>query len=305
MRNALLAITEELRRLKQAGGTGVVVSEASIELLRKFVRRRAESAGTRTEPQPQIQMPAAPQQVVLPTQKISVPVMRPTAAPQQKIPDVTLPEDMDKAHQWAWLREQINTNPVCQANVRTGKQLVIGHGNLDADLMFVGEAPGADEEDQGKPFVGPAGQLLERMIKGMGLSRDQVYIANILNWRPRIAGQPIDGVQIGNRAPEPDEMALCMPFLRAQIAIVKPKLIVALGLTAGRGLLGHDAFKTLGEIRGRWNHFEGRPVLVTYHPSYILRNSTNRSKRAIWEDLLKVMEKAGMPISEKQQNYFL
>jgi DNA polymerase len=142
------------------------------------------------------------------------------------------------------------------------------------------------------------------MIQGMGLQREQVYIGNIMNWRPEMPVGP-GGVQVGNRPPTPAEMNFCLPFLRAQLEIVQPQLIVALGATAAGGLLGAGTFKTLGEIKGRWHEFGGRPVMVTYHPSYILRNNSNRSKRGIWEDLLQVMARSGLPISEKQRNYFL
>ena len=156
---------------------------------------------------------------------------------------------------------------------------------------------------QGEPFVGPAGQLLTRMIQGMGLKREQVYIGNIMNWRPEMSAGT-GGVQVGNRPPTPEEMNFCLPFLRAQLQIVQPQVIVALGKTAAEGLLGPGSFKAVGDIRGRWNTFAGVPLMVTYHPSYILRNQSNSSKRAIWEDLLKVMERVALPISEKQRNYF-
>jgi DNA polymerase len=188
--------------------------------------------------------------------------------------------------------------------VRTGKKVVLGVGSLDAKIMFVGEAPGAEEEIQGEPFVGPAGQLLTKMIQAMGLKRSDVYIGNIMNWRPQmpnVAGRE----QVGNRPPTEEEMRYCLPFLRAQIEVVNPDLLVALGSTAAQGLLGFGSFKALGDIRGKWHEFAGKPLMVTYHPSYILRNQSNRSKRMIWEDLLKVMERATLPISEKQRGYFL
>ena len=170
--------------------------------------------------------------------------------------------------------------------------------------MFVGEAPGADEEIQGEPFVGPAGQLLTKMIAAMGLSRAEVYIGNIMNWRPQLP--TTEGRdQVGNRPPTEDEMRYCLPYLRAQIEVVDPELLVALGSTAAQGLLGFKSFKTLGEVRGRWHDFAGKPLMVTYHPSYILREPTNRKKRLIWDDLLKVMERAALPISDKQRGYFL
>jgi len=214
-----------------------------------------------------------------------------------------LPEG-DKATRMAWLKEKVLKDDVCCAHVRPGKKVVLGVGNLDAQIMFVGEAPGAEEEVQGEPFVGPAGQLLTKMIGAMGLRREDVYIGNIMNWRPEMALNA-SGVQYGNRPPTAEEMAYCLPNLRAQIEIVNPRLIVALGATAAAGLLGAGSFKALGEVRGKWKEFAGKPLMVTYHPSYILRNQSNRSKRMIWEDLLKVMERAELPISEKQRGYFL
>jgi DNA polymerase len=201
------------------------------------------------------------------------------------------------------LRDHVFADPVCQGQLRRGKRLVFGAGSLDASIFFVGEAPGAEEELQGEPFVGPAGQLLTRMIQAMGLSRDSVYIGNIMNWRPQIptiAGEE----QVGNRPPTAAEMAYCLPYLKAQVEIVAPKLIVALGKTAVDGLLGQDRFKTLSEAKGRWFDYSGVPLMVTYHPSYLLRNQSNAAKRAAWEDLLKVMERAELPISDKQRAFF-
>jgi DNA polymerase len=209
----------------------------------------------------------------------------------------------NKAARWAWLNERVVNDPTCRAHVRPGKRVVLGVGSLDARIMFVGEAPGADEEVKGEPFVGPAGQLLNRMLAAAGLRREDVYIGNIMNWRPEMPAGP-EGIQVGNRPPTAGEMAYCMPHLLAQIEIVAPVLLVALGATAAQGLLGPGTFKALGEIRGQWREFQGRPLMVTYHPSYILRNPTNRSKRLIWEDFLKVMERAGLPISDRQRGYF-
>jgi DNA polymerase len=142
------------------------------------------------------------------------------------------------------------------------------------------------------------------MIAATGLRREEVYIGNIMNWRPRL---PLGsgGVQSGNRPPTPEEISYCLPYLRAQIEVVNPEMLVALGATAAQGLLGFGSFRALGELRGQWREFSDRPLMVTYHPSYILRNPTNRSKRLIWEDFLKVMERASLPITEKQRGHFL
>jgi DNA polymerase len=224
-------------------------------------------------------------------------------------PVFTLPEG-DKATRWAWLRDRVLGDPVCRAHVRPGRKVVFGVGSIAAQIMFVGEAPGADEEVQGEPFVGPAGQLLTKMIQAMGLPREQVYIGNIMNWRPELP-PGADGRQYGNREPTEEEMAYCLPYLRAQIDVIAPAILVALGSTASKGLLGMRAFKTLGEVRGRWHEYCGRPLMVTYHPSYLLRKETEsklgerRAKRAAWEDYLLVMERAGLPISPKQRGFFL
>ena len=295
MRLALNAITDELRRLKASGVDSVMVSEEGLAALKKGLRDAPKAA-----PAPEASRPAAaPAPVRAPAQPREVPK---SAAPVPP-PVVTLPEG-DKATRWQALKQMVENDPVCRAKLRPGKKAVLGVGSLEASIFFVGEAPGAEEEVQGEPFVGPAGQLLTRMIAGMGLSRPEVYIGNIMNWRPDLPVGP-DGVQSGNRPPTDAEMAHCLPYLRAQLDIVGPSLIVALGATAAKGLLGPKSFGALGEVRGKWHDFGSRPLMVTYHPSYILRNPTNRTKRLIWEDLLKVMERAKLPISDKQRGFFL
>ena len=164
--------------------------------------------------------------------------------------------------------------------------------------MFVGEAPGADEDIQGEPFVGRAGQLLTRIIETMGLKRDSVYIANILKCRPDTPGQPA-----GNRKPTAEEMQTCIPFLHEQIDLICPKVLVALGGTAVEGLLGKTSGIT--RLRGNWQTYRGIPLMPTYHPAYLLRNAAPTEKRRLWEDMLQVMERLGMKISERQRNFFL
>ena len=176
---------------------------------------------------------------------------------------------------------------------------VPGQGNPDSpDIMFIGEAPGADEDEQGEPFVGKAGQLLTKIILTMGLTRDTVYIGNILKCRPDTPDQ-----SAGNRKPTPDEMNTCIPYLHEQIDLIRPKVIVALGATAVEGLLG----KTIGitKLRGNWKTYRGTPLMPTYHPAYLLRNQALSEKRRVWEDMLEVMEKLALPISEKQRKFFL
>ncbi|MDR1528478.1 MAG: uracil-DNA glycosylase [Puniceicoccales bacterium] len=213
-------------------------------------------------------------------------------------PKVILPQG-SKLEQYEWLRNRVLNCEECKKHVRPGKKIVFGIGNVDADILFCGEAPGADEEIVGEPFVGRAGQLLTKIILAMELSRSDVYIANIMNWRPEMP------TAVGNRPPTQEEMEFCLPYLLAQIEIVQPKVIVALGATAVSGLLGHDPTRRMHDVRGKWATFANTPLMVTFHPSYLLRNNTNAAKRVVWEDMLEVMKKLHMPINEKQQNYFL
>jgi uracil-DNA glycosylase family 4 len=306
MRLALQALTEELRRLKQSGVKKVTVSDTSLASLRKLVAEQSMAAPVprAVEAKASPPMPAPVQENAGRSTSQDTPRSAPSPANALPAsPTVNLPKG-DKQTRWTALRDQVFKDPTCVANVRPGKKVVLGVGSLDAKIMFVGEAPGGEEEIQGEPFVGPAGQLLTKMIQAMGLKREEVYIGNIMNWRPQL-GVSGGGEQVGNRPPSEEEMRYCLPYLRAQIEVVNPDLLVALGSTAAQGLLGFGSFKALGEIRGRWREFGGKPLMVTYHPSYILRNQSNRSKRMIWEDLLKVMERAGLPISAKQQGYFL
>src|ERR1700731_1638787 len=179
------------------------------------------------------------------------------------------------------VRDRVSICTKCPHLVRTRTQTVFGVGNADADLMFVGEAPGADEDAQGEPFVGRAGQLLTKIIRAMGFAREDVYIANILKCRPDTPGSAY-----GNRAPTPREMQTCRPYLMEQIDIIQPKVIVALGAVAVEGLLGTRA--PMRELRGRWDSFNGTPLMVTYHPAYLLRNQSPSEKRKVWEDMMQV-----------------
>jgi len=329
MRASLTALTEELRRLKASGVREVSVLPETVERLRSALAKRKTAEPESAASLAAAHVDASPTRVThsgakpevttlpaVPTISHETPQLNPSPepvpAPIRQTKSVvfrearfTLPAEGTKADRLAALREIVLDDETCRAHLRPGKQVVFGVGNPEAQIVFVGEAPGAEEERQGEPFVGPAGKLLTKMIQAMGLEREQVYIANIMNWRPKMPTENASGEQVGNRPPTPEEMAYCLPFLRAQLEIVAPQVIVALGATAARGLLGHDSFKALGELRGKWREFAGCPLMVTYHPSYILRNQSNRSKRVIWEDFLKVMERAALPISEKQRGYFL
>lgn len=182
------------------------------------------------------------------------------------------------------IREDIGDCTRCRLHKQGRKQIVFGVGNPKADLMFIGEAPGADEDQQGEPFVGRAGQLLNNMIKAMGLRREDVYIANIIKCRPP-----------NNRTPERDECDTCSPFLFRQIEVVKPKVIVALGAVAAKTLLAVNS--SMAELRGRWYDFRNTKLAVTYHPAFLLRDP--RQKKETWKDLQMVMKDLGLEIPAK------
>ncbi len=215
---------------------------------------------------------------------------------RQPSPAVSRPNG--QAELLAPIRARVSVCTKCPHLAASRTQTVFGVGNPDAELMFIGEAPGAEEDAKGEPFVGRAGRLLTRIIETMGFTRDEIYIANVLKCRPDMpAGSS------GNRPPTPQEMATCLPYLSEQIEIIRPKVIVALGATAVEGLLGTRG--TMRDLRGKWHSHQQTPLMITYHPSYLLRNQSPAEKRKVWEDMLLVLERLGRPISEKQQRYFL
>ena len=217
---------------------------------------------------------------------------RPMAAP-------TLPPSGTKAERLAALRAETLQCQICPHLAKSRTQVVFGVGDPEARLMFVGEAPGADEDEKGEPFVGLAGKLLTKMLTAMELTREQIYIANVLKCRPDMPGSTS-----GNRKPTRTEMEACLPYLRAQVAIIAPVVIVALGATAVEGLFGPQK-TTISRLRGTWMELDGVPVRPTFHPSYLLHNQNLALKRLVWEDLLSVMERLPLPISEKQRGFFL
>jgi uracil-DNA glycosylase family 4 len=223
------------------------------------------------------------------------------ASPRQartSLTDRQLKSAQNKAESLTSVRERVRACTKCAHLACSRTQTVFGVGNPDADLMFIGEAPGVDEDQQGEPFVGRAGQLLTRILKAMNFAREDVYIANILKCRPDTPRG-----SFGNRPPTPKEMQTCRPYLVEQIEIIQPTVLVALGAVAVEGLLGRRG--TMRELRGRWHTYDDIPLMITYHPAYLLRNQALSEKRKVWEDMLQVLERLNQPISERQQRYFL
>lgn len=197
--------------------------------------------------------------------------------------DSALPVIQDKPVALKAISEDIGDCTRCRLH-KGRKNIVFGVGNINADLMFVGEGPGADEDEQGEPFVGRAGQLLNNMISAMGLKRQDVYIANVVKCRPP-----------GNRNPEKDESDTCGPFLLRQIEVIRPKVIVALGAVAAKYMLAIN--DSMANLRGRWYEFKGAKLAVTYHPAYLLRDP--RQKKEAWKDLQMVMKYLGLKPSAR------
>jgi len=290
------ATIQHLEDLKSRDVRHVAVSSETLRALSQPV-----SAPLPKPASPPVANPPIQSAIRHPPPAISAPVAeQPTllALPGETVPASAPLDPQAKAAAFAALRQRALACVKCAHLASSRKNVAFGVGSIDAQLMFIGEAPGADEDEQGEPFVGKAGQLLTKIIQATGLSRADVYIANILKCRPDTPGQ-----SAGNRKPTSDEMATCIPYLHEQIDLIRPRVIVALGATAVEGLLG----KTLGitKLRGTWKTYRGTPLMPTYHPAYLLRNQAMSEKRKIWEDMLAVMEKLEMPISEKQRRFFL
>jgi uracil-DNA glycosylase family 4 len=225
-----------------------------------------------------------------PARKVELPKTTPVAVPPSKIdllpkpPAPSLFESMTKISGDTLLkiREDLGECTRCKLH-KTRHSIVFGDGNPKAQLVFVGEGPGHDEDMQGLPFVGRAGKLLTQMIEAMGLQRKDVYICNVVKCRPP-----------ENRQPEKDEVAECSPFLMRQIDAIAPKVIVCLGSTAAQTIL--ETNRGISQFRGQWLEFRGRKLMATYHPAYLLRNPSAKSE--VWKDLQKVMAELGLEVKK-------
>lgn len=269
----------------------------------------AESANKFSAATPSSALTPASAPASAPPQIFSPPSSPPSAAPVVFVPPPRVQPNLEpltgpalslgeKMRALAELRARAEQCQLCPHLAAARRSVVFGTGNPEAALMFVGEAPGADEDAQGEPFVGAAGQLLTKMIQAMGFAREVVYIANILKCRPDTPGQ-----SFGNRKPEAAEMDTCIPYLWSQIETIRPRVLVTLGVTATQGLLGVS--QGINQMRGRWQDYRGIPVMPTFHPSYLLHKPDLSEKRKVWEDMLLVLEKLDLPISDKQRGFFL
>ncbi len=301
----LHASAEALARLARTRGAVGALSPVSLAVRETAPEQPARAAAARN-PQPQYseRAPISERAPMLDSVPASAP---PTDAPAAELPQLVVrpvravrPLDAggeSRAQRLAALREPVMVCTKCPNLVTTRTQVIFGSGNPEAELMFIGEAPGEEDDLEGEPFSGPVGTLFTKIIEAMGYQRQDVYISHVVKCRPRMLGG-----ETGTRKPSPEEMHTCLPYLKQQIEIIQPLVLVALGATVMEGLLGQT--QPMGRLRGRWHEFEGIPMMATYHPAYLLRNQALGEKRKVWEDMLLVLERLERPISEKQRNFF-
>ena len=267
--------------------------------IKLFYRDRGSPAAQNREPDPQsaatAHFPARvfqkeetlPKSSGKPAFQMTVPVTAPVSPKTPSLPVVAGPslfEAVDKIADDTLLKVREDLGECTRCKLHSSRHtIVFGDGNPKAELVFVGEGPGADEDAQGLPFVGRAGRLLTQMIEAMGLQRKDVYICNVVKCRPP-----------GNRQPEEDEVSTCSPFLFRQIDVIAPKVIVCLGAVAAKTLLQTN--RGISQFRGEWLEFRGRKLLATYHPAYLLRNPPAKSE--VWKDLQKVMAVLGLEVKK-------
>lgn len=294
---AIEALKTVLEREKESGTKKLSLSTESLQQLHQLPGQLQAQAALSRQAQAKPEIPAST--------SIRVEEANPVQAAPATVHKAVGREDAAAAI--ASLAAEAEQDQDCRGLGTLRDVMVFSVGSPTADLMFVGEAPGFEEERQREPFVGPAGQKLTQIIKAMGLRRpEDVYISNIVKFRPLDGDARFQGQR--NRKPSPVEMGASVKYVRAEIEIVKPKVIVALGATAAEGLL--EISGSISRLRNQFHDLGGIPVMVTYHPSYVLRQESKSpdggkaDKRKVWEDMLKVMEQVGLPISEKQRGFF-
>lgn len=284
-------LIEYLRELEARGQKYVSVDDDARKILREFYMRAHSGSGKNV----QGEVPARPAEPISPASARQA--QAPAAEKVMPGSDTLTAKGSSAAEKIDSIKRQASKWPAVEALDSLRKTMVFSVGNPEADIMLVGEAPGYDEERLREPFVGKAGQKLNGILKAMGLERNDVYLSNIVKFRPAMPNQTTN-----NRKPSREEMDACMPFIREEVRIVAPKVIIALGGTAAQGLL--DTEDSVASMRGKFHDYAGIPLRVTYHPSYILHNEATSEKRKLWEDMLAVMDLLHMPVTDKQRGYF-
>jgi len=302
---ALDILLEELKRQKAAGVRRVSITAESLAALRSLAGTPAPAAAPVLAPAPAraVAAPVAVRPAVTPAPARPV---TPVAAPPKPAAVVSAPPIPDppiftlaagtKAERMQALRQLVDACAETKKHLVAPQRALLGHGSLDAKVVFVGEAPTLGEMEAGQAFAGEAGELLQKILAAAAISPADCYFAPVMTWRPE------PPTQYGKRPPNARELAFNLPYLRAQIDVVAPRAVVALGAQAFEAL--HGRTPSITQARGQWFDLAGVPLLATFHPNYLLHSPSAAAKRTVWEDFLLLMEKLGLPISEKQRGFF-
>jgi DNA polymerase len=294
---ALDALLEELKRQKAEGVRRVSVSNESLEALKRLSGQPAPAEPVRTPAPSPVRPAVAPTAAaarpvsVTPVKPAVVVAARPVADP----PVFTLAAGT-KQERMQELARLVRSCAETKKHLVGTQAPLLGHGSLDAKVLFVGDAPTAEEMEAGRVFAGPAGEVLGKILTAAAMTEADYYLAAVTVWRPE------PPTAYGKRPPTARELAFNLPYLRAQIDVIRPKIVVALGAQAFEAL--HGRTLSISEARGGWFDLDGIPMMASWHPNYLLHNSSVSLKRTFWEDFLQVMEKAGLPITEKQRGFF-
>ena len=290
---ALDILLEELKRQKAAGLRRVSVSDEAVATLKALAGApvaapaavaKSEHLAAAAVSRPSAPLPVAPKPAAV------APAMVIADAPIFTLPGGTKSERMQA------LRQLVDACAETKKHLTVSHRALLGHGSLDAKVVFVGEAPSLEEMEAGQAFAGASGELLQKILGAAAISPSEYYLAAVMVWRPE------PPTQYGKRPPTARELAFNLPYLRAQIDVVAPRIVVALGAQAFEAL--HGRTPSITQARGQWFDLSGVPLMPTYHPNYLLHNPSASAKRAVWEDFLLAMEKLGLPISEKQRGFF-
>ena len=304
---ALDILLEELKRQKAAGVRRVSITADSLAALKALAGTPAAPAAApspapaKAAPVPAPARPAAAPSTapVRPVTPVAAAAPKPAVAvPTAPIPDApifTLAAGT-KAERMQALRQLVEACAETKKHLVAPQRPLLGHGSLDAKVVFVGEAPTIGEMEAGQAFAGESGELLQKILSAAAINQADCYFAPVMVWRPE------PPTQYGKRPPTARELAFNLPYLRAQIDVISPRVVVALGAQAFEAL--HGRTPTITQARGQWFDLGGVPLLATFHPNYLLHSPSASAKRTVWEDFLLLMEKLGLPISEKQRGFF-
>ena len=304
---ALDILLEELKRQKAAGVRRVSITADSLAALKSLAGTPVAPAATPTPAPAKVAPATAPARPVAapssgpvrPVTPVAAAAPKPavvvSAAPIPDAPIFTLAAGT-KAERMQALRQLVDACVETKKHLTAPQRPLLGHGSLEAKVVFVGEAPTIGEMEAGQAFAGESGELLQKILGAAAINPADCYFAPVMVWRPE------PPTQYGKRPPTARELAFNLPYLRAQIDVISPRVVVALGAQAFEAL--HGRTPTITQARGQWFDLGGVPLLATFHPNYLLHTPSASAKRTVWEDFLLLMEKLGLPISEKQRGFF-